>query len=74
MNNIYIGVQQNDLLFMVCDNAKVVIHTANLLDVYFIGCASHRFNLAVQSFLDDEDRMNILNKVDDLMSKLKTLK
>ena len=37
-----------------------------------IGCASHRFNLAVKSYLKDSE--DILEKINNLMKKLSTLK
>ncbi|KUF85263.1 hypothetical protein AM587_10005540 [Phytophthora nicotianae] len=38
----------------------------------FIGCASHRFNLAVKDFLKTEDEL--ITKVQALMAKLRTIK
>jgi hypothetical protein len=38
----------------------------------FIGCASHRFNLAVKDFMKTEDEL--ISKVHALMSKLRTIK
>ncbi len=46
---------------------------ANKIGVPLFGCASHRFNLAVQSYLDLNYELIIL-KVKDLMKKLNTLK
>ncbi|EGZ09185.1 hypothetical protein PHYSODRAFT_525912 [Phytophthora sojae] len=45
---------------------------ANLLGVPLIGCASHRLNLAVRNYLEPQD--SILEEVQQLMRKLRTLK
>ena len=44
------GKRRDDLLFVVADNTNVNPGTARLLGCAFIGCASHRFNLAVKEY------------------------
>jgi hypothetical protein len=46
-----INRMKEDILFLVADNTNTNPATADLLDVPFIGCASHKFNLAVQKYL-----------------------
>jgi hypothetical protein len=43
-----------------------------LLDVFFIGCASHRFNLAVKKYL--ERHQNVITKIQEIMCLLSNLK
>ena len=46
-----------DILFLVADNTNTNPATADLLGVPFIGCASHRFNLAVQKYLEPNQKI-----------------
>ena len=59
---------KNCILFIVGDNTNTNPATANLLGVPFIGCASHRFNLAVQEYLLIYE--DILCDINELMKKL----
>ncbi|EGZ21794.1 hypothetical protein PHYSODRAFT_247318 [Phytophthora sojae] len=59
--------------FMVGDNCSVnQCIGRNEGAIPFIGCASHRFNLAVKDFLKTEDEL--IAKVHALMTKLRTIK
>lgn len=55
--------------FLVADNTNLNPAIANLLRVPFIGCASHKLNLAVRKFLLSYE--DIIEKVDKVMSKIK---
>ena len=64
-----------DILYACSDNTALCPAIARLLKIFFIGCASHRFQLAVNqfaertlNFLSDMDRLN------ELMKSMKTLK
>jgi hypothetical protein len=56
---------KKDLLFLVANNTNTNSEAADLLEVPLIGCASHRFNLAVQKFL--EQRQNVLKNIHRIM-------
>jgi hypothetical protein len=45
---------------------------ANTIGVPLLGCASHRFNLAVKTFLKQHDKL--LDRIHDIMTDLKTKK
>jgi hypothetical protein len=62
----------SNLIFMVGDNAPVNKSLADLLGVPFIGCASHRFNLACKRYLDPFE--TTLTKINDLMKTLSNIK
>lgn len=66
------GKDLSNLLFLVGDNAPVNTRLSNLLDVSFVGCASHRFNLACQKFLQPYETM--LLGIHSLMVTLSTIK
>lgn len=61
-----------DLLFMVGDNCSTNKLLSRLCGCPFIGCASHRLNLAAKSFLAPYELL--LKKIQGLMSKLSTPK
>lgn len=54
------------------DNAEVNKSIANLCKMPLIGCASHKFNLAVSAYLNNQEVL--LDKINMLMGKLKSLK
>ena len=54
------------------DNAEVNKFIANLCSIPLIGCANHKFNLAVSAYLDK--KKILLDKINMLMGKLKSLK
>ena len=64
--------QKSDILFLVADNTNTNPRTAEILNVPFIGCASHRFNLAVQKYLVDYDL--VISNINQLMHSLCSLK
>jgi hypothetical protein len=66
------GKTVKDVLFLVADNTAVNPATADRLHCPFIGCASHRFNLAVKEFMRTHE--DSLNNINELMKKLSTLK
>ena len=66
------GKTVEDVLFLVADNTAVNPATARELHCPFIGCASHRFNLAVKEFMQPHEES--LQNINDLMLKLSTLK
>ena len=60
------------ILFLVGDNTNTNPATAMKLGVPFIGCASHRFNLAVQSYLHTYD--DVISSIHNLMKTLSNIK
>jgi hypothetical protein len=66
------GKTVSDVLFLVADNTNVNPATANILKCPFIGCASHRFNLAVKEYMGAHEE--VLEDINCLMKKLSTLK
>ena len=73
-------MMSKDLLFLVADNLPVMEICTDLVRVSFIGCASHLLNLAVKEYdtanSSDIRRANsyILDKIEDIIRKLRTLK
>ncbi|ETI34444.1 hypothetical protein F443_19097 [Phytophthora nicotianae P1569] len=65
-------IHASQLCFYVCDHASVNVAIAHKTLVLMIGCASHRFNLAIQALMREED--DILDKVHAFMVKLSTIK
>jgi hypothetical protein len=68
------GRDSSCLDFVVADNAAVNLKTARNLNpgsgIPFIGCYSHKFNLAVSQYQDGMH--NILNKVEDVVKLMRT--
>ena len=62
------GRRRDDVWFLVADNTSVNPATARLLGCSFIGCASHRFNLAVKEYM-----LTYEEKLDDIQSLMKKL-
>jgi hypothetical protein len=58
--------------YIVCDNCNVNKRMAKDLGVPMVGCASHRFNLAVQKFMNSGYK-TVIDVVHKIMVKLKTL-
>ena len=67
-----LGRCKENILYLVADNTATNPATATALDVPFIGCASHRFNLAVQKYLERHQR--IISDINHLMISLTNLK
>ena len=61
------GKTMSDVIAIIGDNAEVNKALSNLCEKPLIGCASHRFNLAVSLFL--RDHAEIINKISDIMIK-----
>ncbi len=53
---------------MTCDNCSRNRLFVSLSGKHFVGCASHRFNLALQEIITEHGTLR--NKVNDLMKKL----
>lgn len=68
----YYDKQLCDVLFLVGDNCPTNKSFADLVGVSLIGCASHRLNLATQTFLLPLESM--LTKIEYLMKKLRSIK
>jgi hypothetical protein len=66
------GKGSSSLVYLVGDNAPVNTCLADLLEVPFIGCASHRFNLACQKYLEDYELQ--LSSISRLMVTLRNIK
>ncbi|KAG3198242.1 hypothetical protein PC128_g6195 [Phytophthora cactorum] len=60
-----------DIVYLVGDICAVNTKLSDLLTIPLVGSASHRLNLAVQRFMADHDFL--LNKIQDLMRKLRNL-
>ena len=63
---------ENNVVALIGDNAEVNKALANLCEKPLIGCASHKFNLAVSHYLKNYE--DLLGKINDIMVKLKSLK
>lgn len=61
----------NNIVLFVKDNCKVNKALSKKAAVPLIGCYSHRFNLAVQEILKDDN--TLLGKVNNIMLKLRTI-
>ena len=70
--NDFYGKTIDNLLFIVSDNCKTNQAIAKHTTLPFIGCASHRFNLAVQQYLEEHEEL--LRKIHELMKKFSTIK
>lgn len=65
------GKSLDNVVSICADNAEVNKAVASRCNLPLVGCSSHRFNLAIMDFLKPHDKL--LNKVNILMGKLKTL-
>lgn len=66
------GKSLSNVICFIGDNMPTNQSLANLCGKPLLGCAAHRFNLEVQKFL--LPYTNLLNRVHQLMVKLRTLK
>ena len=66
------GKGLSSLAYLVGDNAPVNTCLSDLLEVPFIGCASHRFNLACKKYLEEYEES--LSKISRLMVTLRNVK
>ena len=68
----FFGKSLDNVSFVVGDNAPVNLRISDLIGIPFIGCASHRFNLACKKYLQPfEDN---LQRINSLMVILRNLK
>ena len=58
-----------DIYCLSADNCNTNKSVAKILGINFIGCSSHRFNLAMEQFLEKEK--GIIDKINTVMKKLK---
>ena len=70
--NDFYGKSLENLLFLVSDNCSTNQAITNHTAFSLLGCASHRFNLAVQQYL--EEHKELLGKIHELMKKFSTIK
>ena len=69
------GRASEDILCLVGDNSAVNKKMATDLGVPILGCASHKFNLAVRMWIKSQPQLTtIINKVSLVMKKASTLK
>jgi hypothetical protein len=69
------GKTCNSILCLVGDNCSTNQSMGRMLKVPFIGCASHKFNLAVRKCIGEQpDLAAIIQKVSTVMKKASTLK
>lgn len=68
----FYGKNISNIVCIIGDNCSTNKAVANILEVPLVGCASHRFNLAVNSFLKDFETE--LDKVSLISRKLRTIK
>lgn len=66
------GKTRANILFLVSDNCAVNIAISTRSGIPLIGCASHRFNLAMKSFLEPFD--TVIKKANEIMKKFCTIK
>lgn len=67
----YYGKWWDNVAALIGDNCSTNQSLATKANSYFIGCASHRFNLAMKEFFSSyEDQ---INKINAIMTKLKQL-
>jgi len=66
------GKDLSNVVYLVGDNAPVNTCLSDLLEVPFIGCASHRFNLACKQYLEEYEET--LSKISRLMVTLRNVK
>jgi len=59
-----------NVIALIGDNCATNRRFATLAKTNFVGCASHRFNLAVKDMIEESN--DIVQKIHDLMKKLRT--
>ena len=65
------GKSWSNVVALIGDNCSTNRSFAAKVNINFIGCASHRFNLAMKSYLGEYEML--LRKINEIMSKLKNL-
>lgn len=69
------GKNTNNILFIVGDNCSTMKKLSDTLNCQFIGCHSHRLNLAVNDYIKENNlRDNVIQKVNEIMTTLKSAK
>jgi len=63
---------RENVVYFVGDNCATNKAISRQTDIPLIGCASHRFQLAVKTFYSESEKL--LDKIDKLMVKLRTVK
>ena len=63
------GKWWDNVVAITGDNCATNVAIANKVGIPFVGCASHRFNLAVQDIITTHD--DLMDKVNNLMRRLK---
>ena len=66
------GKTLDNVVAIIGDNAEVNKALANLCGKPLIGCASHRFNLAIKVILKEQE--HLIGRIQDINVKLKSLK
>ncbi|ETP27597.1 hypothetical protein F442_23126 [Phytophthora nicotianae P10297] len=66
------GLLDTDLVAIVCDNMETNKAISRRIIAPMIGCAAHRFNLAVREYVAEHS--DVIDKVATHMRKLKTVK
>lgn len=69
-----IGRDPSNIDFLCGDNCSTNKRLAKDLGVPFVGCYSHRLNLAVQKYLKNDSYLSLLGIVNELMTALRTSK
>jgi hypothetical protein len=68
------GKTLENVAFLVGDNCSVNQSLCDIIDCGFIGCSSHRLNLTVKEWIVRNQYEQIIDKVHNLMLKLKSVK
>jgi len=66
------GKDFTNVICIIGDNCSTNKRVADIIGVPLVGCASHRFNLAVQKYLSAYERE--MTKVSNVRRKLRTIK
>ena len=64
----------NAILFLCGDNCNVNKSVANLMSKTLVGCAAHRLHVAVEAKLAEPANAALIDKVLELVKKLRTIK
>ena len=68
------GKNMSNVVCLICDNCETNKALARLCRIPMIGCASHRFNLAVKEYILTSSNSENLSKINVLIGKLKGIK
>jgi hypothetical protein len=67
-------LKPENLLFLAADNTNLNPCLARDMDKPFLGCHSHRYTLAVNEWLEEQELEGPLDQVNEVMLKLRTMK